>query len=164
MQHVWSAIAFQNWGFTGAIQSLIQMGPLNFQAESRIPFISTIRFAEAKCTDSCYVYSVCNTDPATFIDDCMAAPLGTYCYEPDPPEDQCAEPDPGGAPVCIPTGSTDPSCQCPPGSTPAYIYNVYFCPGLSQIGYCTFQCDLDPCFGIICDPGFECVGGECVPI
>lgn len=151
-------------GFYGCYTELDPDGTVKLSTGVPHPVYFNNSLCGGKCTDSCYVYSVCNTDPATFIDDCMAAPLGTYCYEPDPPEDQCAEPDPGGAPVCIPTGSTDPSCQCPPGSTPAYIYNVYFCPGLSQIGYCTFQCDLDPCFGIICDPGFECVGGECVPI
>jgi hypothetical protein len=47
VQHVWSATAFQNLDFTGVIQSLIQMAPLNFQPAFLIPFISTIRFAEA---------------------------------------------------------------------------------------------------------------------
>lgn len=101
-----------------------------------------------KCRATCRVYSQCNDNPETTYDPCQQQnDTGYFCYEPQYPSSECAEP--AGFGVCIPL------CTCEWGP-PVTNYGEFTCDGLGPIPYCEFYCPPEPCLVITCPPGYYC--------
>ena len=98
------------------------------------------------CRGSCRVYSQCNDNPETNADPCKQGRYGIFCYAPNPPASECAEPV---------NGSCVALCECD-WTNPTMIYDEFFCDGVGPIPYCTFSCPPEPCSGITCPEGYYC--------
>lgn len=102
-----------------------------------------------KCRGSCRVYAECSLDPESAAignDQCKVGRFGQFCYEPDFPASECAEPVYG---TCVAL------CSCEFGP-PSMLYQEFSCDGLGPIPYCTFYCPPEPCLVITCPPGYYC--------